>query len=562
MLLFLQIENIAVVERAEVEPGDRFSVLTGETGAGKSIVIDAINAVLGERMPRDLIRSGEKSATVSACFSPLEPSVLQWLEENGYEPDEDGSLIIRRSLSSDGRNLCRIGDRPVSVSALKKLGALLVNIHGQHDSGRLLDEHEHLDYLDGFAGDGELLAKYRAVWNELREIRRDIEKHTLGEEEKAFRADFLRRRIEDVEGAELEAGEEEELTARRKILQSAQKLSDAVDDSISELYGGEDYSGALALIESASGRIDEAAQTDASLAELASKLRDLRFAAEDAADDLRRLRGEYDFSPEEIDEVESRLDVINTLEHRYGGTVETLLHDLDKWRAELSDIESSEEALEELRRRETDTLKRAETLADELGAVRREAGVRLAEAIERELRELDMPGVRFVTEVEKSALGADGGDGVRFLISANAGEEPKPLSRIASGGELSRIMLAMKSVLTSGDEVATLIFDEVDSGVSGRAAQRVAEKLAKIARTRQVLCVSHLPQLAAMADCQLLVEKRERNGRTFTSVTNLDGEARERELARIIGGEEVTDTILKSARELIDAANRYKQNLK
>ena len=562
MLLFLQIENIAVVERAEVEPGERFSVLTGETGAGKSIVIDAINAVLGERMPRDLIRSGEKSATVSACFSPLAPSVLQWLEENGYEPDEDGSLIIRRSLSSDGRNLCRIGDRPVSVSALKKLGALLVNIHGQHDSGRLLDEHGHLGYLDGFAGDGELLSSYRAVWNELCEIRRDIEGHTIGEEEKAFRADFLRRRIEDVEGAELEAGEEEELTARRKILQSAQKLSDAVDDSISELYGGEDYSGALALIESASGRIDEAAQTDASLAELASKLRDLRFAAEDAADDLRRLRGEYDFSPEEIDEVESRLDVINTLEHRYGGTVETLLSDLDKWRAELSDIEFSEEALEELCRRETDTLKRAEKIADELGAVRREAGVRLAEAIERELRELDMPGVRFVTEVEKSALGADGGDGVRFLISANAGEETKPLSRIASGGELSRIMLAMKSVLTSGDEVATLIFDEVDSGVSGRAAQRVAEKLAKIARTRQVLCVSHLPQLAAMADCQLLVEKRERNGRTFTSVTNLDGEARERELARIIGGEEVTDTILKSARELIDAAERYKQNLK
>ncbi len=561
MLLFLQIENIAVVERAEVEPGERLSVLTGETGAGKSIVIDAINAVLGERMPRDLIRSGEKSATVSACFSPLAPSVLEWLDENGYEPDEDGSLIIRRSLSADSRNLCRIGDRPVSVSALKKLGALLVNIHGQHDSGRLLDEHAHLGYLDGFAGDGELLGSYHAVWGELREIRGEIERHTLGEEEKAFRADFLRRRIEDVEGAELEAGEEEELTARRKILQSAQKLSDAVDDSISELYGGEDYSGALALIESAAGRIDEAAQTDASLSELASKLRDLRFAAEDAADDLRRLRGEYDFSPEEIDEVESRLDVINTLEHRYGGTVETLLSDLDKWRAELSDIEFSEEALERLRRREADTLKRAEKLADELGAVRREAGVRLAEAIERELRELDMPGVRFVTEVEKSALGADGGDGVRFLISANAGEELKPLSRIASGGELSRIMLAMKSVLTSGDEVATLIFDEVDSGVSGRAAQRVAEKLAKIGRSRQVLCVSHLPQLAAMADCQLLVEKRERNGRTFTSVINLDGEAREHELARIIGGEEVTDTILRSARELIDAADRYKQNL-
>lgn len=561
MLVFLQIENIAVVERAEIEPGALFSVLTGETGAGKSIVIDAINAVLGERMPRDLIRSGEKSATVSACFAPLAPSVLEWLDENGYEADEDGSLIIRRSLSADGRNLCRIGDRPVSVSALKSLGALLVNIHGQHDSQQLLDEKAHLRYLDGFAGEPELLNDYRTAWGELRSLRREIESHNVGEEEKALRADSLRRRIDEVESASLEVGEEEELTARRKVLMSAQKLADAVDESFSELYGGEDYSGAVALIEAAAERIADAAETDASLSELAKRLSDLRFNAEDIADDLRSLRGEYDFSPEEADEVESRLELIRSLTKRYGGTVETLLASLEKWKTELDEIEFSEEALAKLKKREAEALKHAQALAERLHASRVAAGERLAASIQKELAELDMPGVKFLAEVEAGELGADGADAVRFLISANAGEAPKPISKIASGGELSRIMLAMKSVLVAGDEVATLIFDEVDAGVSGRAAQRVAEKLAKIGRTRQVLCVSHLPQLAAMADCQLLVEKQERSGRTFTSVTTLEGEERERELARIIGGAQISDTILQSARELIATASLYKKTL-
>ncbi len=561
MLTFLQIENIAVVERAEIEPGALFSVLTGETGAGKSIIIDAINAVLGERMPRDLIRSGEKSASVSACFAPLAPSVLKWLDENGYEPDEDGSLIVRRQLSADGRNLCRIGDRPASVSALKSLGALLVNIHGQHDSVQLLDEKAHLRYLDGFADEEETFENYRSAWGEYRAIRREIEALDVSKEEKMLRADSLRRRIDEVGSAELEPGEQEELTARRKVLLGAQKLAEAVDDSFSELYGGDDYSGAVALLEAAADRMSDAAETDPSLADLAKRLQELRFGAEDVADDLRSLRGEYDFSPEEADAVESRLELIRTLTKRYGGTPETLIADLEKWKIELDEIEFSDEALIKLRKKEAEARARVDSLAKKLHEKRVAAGEKLAAAIQKELAELDMPAVRFVTEVESVEPGADGGDAVRFLISANAGEAPKPISKIASGGELSRIMLAMRSVLVAQDEVATLIFDEVDTGVSGRAAQRVAEKLARIGRTRQVLCVSHLAQLAAMADQQLLVEKQERGGRTFTSVVELTGEERERELARIIGGAQITETILKSAAELIAAADAYKSSL-
>lgn len=561
MLVFLQIENIAVVERAEIEPGEHFSVLTGETGAGKSIVIDAINAVLGERMPRDLIRSGEKSATVSACFSPLAPSVTTWLEENGYEPDEDGSLIIRRSLSADGKNLCRVGDRPISVSLLKDLGALLVNIHGQHDSQQLLDERSHLKYLDGFAANTAIFGDYKSKYETLRSIRRDIEKHSMGEEEKAMRADSLRRRIDEVESAELEAGEEEELIARRSVLRNAQKLSDAVDEGFFALYGGDDSLGACALVKDAADALAGAVVDDPSLSELSIKLNDLKFAAEDAAEELRDLRGSYDFSPEEADEVESRLELIHGLEKRYGASVETILAGLDAWKKELEEIEFSDDALQKLKRQEEKALSDVKAAADRLHKSRVVAGTALAGAVEKELAELDMPRVKFEVQIDVAEMGATGADSVRFLISANPGEAAKPISRIASGGELSRIMLAMKSVLVASDEVATLIFDEVDAGVSGRAAQRVAEKLAAIGRNRQVLCVSHLPQLAAMSDCQLLVEKSERAGRTFTSVTTLEGEAREREIARIIGGDEITDTILKSARELIDAASRYKEKL-
>lgn len=561
MLVFLQIENIAVVERAEIEPGEHFSVLTGETGAGKSIVIDAINAVLGERMPRDLIRSGEKSATVSACFSPLAPSVTAWLEENGYEPDEDGSLIIRRSLSADGKNLCRVGDRPISVSLLKNLGALLVNIHGQHDSQQLLDERSHLKYLDGFAANTAIFEDYRSKYGTLREIRRDIEKHSMGEEEKALRADALRRRIDEVESAELEVGEEEDLAARRSVLRNAQKLSDAVDEGFFALYGGDDSLGACALVKDAADALAGAVIDDPSLSELSIKLNDLKFAAEDAAEELRDLRGSYDFSPEEADEVESRLELIHGLEKRYGASVENILASLDAWKKELEEIEFSDEALQKLKKQEEKALSDAKAAADRLHKSRVVAGTALAGAVEKELAELDMPRVKFEVQIDEAEMGANGADSVRFLISANPGEAAKPISRIASGGELSRIMLAMKSVLVASDEVATLIFDEVDAGVSGRAAQRVAEKLAAIGRNRQVLCVSHLPQLAAMGDCQLLVEKNERAGRTFTSVTTLEGEAREREIARIIGGDEITDTILGSARELIDAASRYKEKL-
>jgi len=560
MLTLLHIENIAVVERADIEPGEGFNVLTGETGAGKSIIIDAIGAILGERTPRDIIRSGEKSALVSAVFSDLSQSVVRWLEENGISPDEDGNLLIVRQLSAEGKTLCRVNGIPVTVSQLKALGSLLVNIHGQHDNQSLLDETSHIGYLDSFAGHADLYARYCDSYRTLRDIEEEIKRFSINEEEKARRLDLLRYRVNEIESASLQEGEDERLEARRSILRNSERLTAAIEESFRAVYGDEDLEGACQLINSAAESMSVAALIDEKLRPLRSRLEDLKYAAEDIACEIRDLRGEYAYSPEEMENIEARLDLIHKLKRKYGPSIDDILRSLEKDRRELSEIELSDENVRKLEKKREAVLRETQALAEELSESRIRAGKLLSEKIMKSLEQLDMPKVRFSVQIERlDQPGPQGVDLVRFLLSANVGEELRSISRIASGGELSRIMLAMKNVLAESDDIQTLIFDEIDTGVSGRAAQRVAEKRAEVSRNKQVLYVTHLPQLAAMADNHFLIEKSENGGRTYTSVSLLEENEATREIARIISGANITETTLKSAREMIDAAKQFKK---
>ncbi len=563
MLSLLHIENIAVVEMADLEPGSGFNVLTGETGAGKSIIIDAISAIVGERMSRDLIRSGEQSAVVSALFTGLTKAVLLWLEDNGYTANEDNTLLISRQLSADGRNICKINGRPVTVTLLKQLGSLLINIHGQHDNQNLLDDANHLGYLDSLASHDALLATYRESYESLNSTKRDIEKLSINQDEKARRIDSLRFRINEIETSNLVPGEEETLSARRDILRNSERINDAVEECFASLYGGEDSVGAASLIEYALSSIDAASGFDPRLDSLHKRLLNLKFEAEDLVSDIRDLRGDYVYSPEEMEYTEERLDIIFRLKRKYGGSIDEILENLESYRAELDNIEFSDEKIEKLRKKMLVVKKETCSLADKLTESRKLAGNAMSSAILSELKQLDMPSVRFVTAIDRlQQLNPNGQDAVRFLLSANAGEEPKPLAKIASGGELSRIMLAMKNVLAEKDSINTLIFDEVDAGVSGRAAQKVAEKLAQASRHKQVLCVTHLPQIAAMADSHFLIKKSEAGGRTYTSVDLLNEDDQKREVARIISGSSVTETTIKSAEELILSAELFRKDMR
>jgi len=560
MLTLLHIENIAVVERADIEPGGGFNVLTGETGAGKSIIIDSIGAILGERTPRDIIRSGEKTASVSAVFSGLSQSVLNWLDENGYSPDEDGNLLIVRQFSAEGKTLCKINGMPVTVTQLRTLGSLLVNIHGQHDNQSLLDESSHISYLDSFAGHKDLIDRYRESFEALKNIQNEIKRISLNEDEKARRLDLLRYRVTEIESAALRPGEDERLEARRSILRNSERMTSAIEECYRAVYGDEDIEGACQLINSAADSMSIVASLDERLRPLLSRMEELKYAAEDIAVEIRDLRGEYAYSPDEMENIETRLDLIHKLKRKYGSTIDEILECLERDRNELSEIELSDETIRKLEKRREAAYNEAQSLAAELSESRSRAGELLAERIMKSLEQLDMPKVRFSVQIERlDQMGAHGIDSVRFLLSANVGEELRSISKIASGGELSRIMLAMKNVLAESDDIQTLIFDEVDAGVSGRAAQRVAEKLAEVSKRKQVLCVTHLPQLAAMADHHFLIEKREKSGRTYTSVTLLAENEATSEVARIISGANITENTLKSAREMIDAAKQFKK---
>ena len=547
MLSLLHIENIAVIERADISFDRGFNVLTGETGAGKSIVIDAISAILGERAYRDMIRTGTTKASVRAVFTDVPE--LSWFAENGVEYDPE--TIIQREVHLDGKNVCRVNGSLVTVSILRKLGIQLINIHGQHDSASLFDEANHLTYLDAFADHEELLSGYSEKYSEVVRLRREIDSLTMDEGEKLRRMETLKYQIEEISRANLEPGEDEALEARRKLLQNAEKLSNGIETAVECLYGGEDSDGAASLLAQAERELARLGRFTDAFAALHERVTDLMYQVQDVAEEVVSARDDLSYSADELENIEARLDVIHRLRRKYGVTCADILEYLEKAKQELDAMEFSDDHLERLKKK----LKVAEKVAwDSALALRKnrmETTRKLSERILTELTQLDMPRVQFECAFTELELTPNGADAVAFYMSANAGEALKPMSKVASGGELARIMLAMKNVLAEKDQVNTLIFDEVDTGVSGRAAQKVAEKLRSVAAHKQVLCVTHLPQMAALAHTHLLIAKSEREGRTYTTVTPLDLEGRKKELARIIGGANITETTLKSAEEML-----------
>ena len=555
MLSVLHIENIAVIEQAEVRFDRGFNALTGETGAGKSIVIDAISAILGERTYRDCIRTGAKSAFVSAIFTGVPE--LAWFADNQVPYDAD-ELQIQRKISESGKSTCRVNGRPVTAAILRQLGMQLINIHGQHDSQQLFDEEAHLSYLDLFAHDEALLSEYAQAYEQMQRTRAELAHLQMDEGEKLRLLENLRYQIDEISRAEVKAGEETELEVRRKFLQNAEKMTAGIARALQALYGGDSSDGAAGLLGAAENALSALTGADETLSQLHERVSELMYGAQDVVDELRAVQDGLDDSAFELEKIESRLDVLYRLRRKYGATTQDILDYLARAQQQLDEIEFSDERREQLAQQLEKETALAQERAAQLHAARQTAAEKLQARMERELAQLDMPKVRFCCQFEETALSAQGGDAVRFLMSANVGEALKPLSKVASGGELARIMLAIKNVMAEQDAVPTLIFDEVDAGVSGRAAQKVAEKLASVARHKQVLCVTHLPQIAAMADVHFAVEKRVENGRTFTHVTQLDRAQRRAELARLTSGGEASETMLAGAEELLAAAERYK----
>ena len=547
MLRVLHIENIAVIEQAEIAFDQGFNVLTGETGAGKSIVIDAISAIIGERAYRDMIRTGTEKASVQAVFSDVPE--LSWFYDNGVPYEAE--TVIQREIFLDGRNVCRVNGSLVSVSVLRKLGKGLIDIHGQHDSASLFDENSHLQFLDDFAANEELRTSYKEKYDAVMTLCREIERISMDEGEKLRRMETLRYQIAEIEKAELTIGEDTALEERRRLLQNSEKLSDGMETAVQALYGNDDADGAVALLQEASRELSRLTRYTDAYVPMQEKLSDLMYQVQDVAEELWNAKDSLSYSPQELDRIEERLDIIHKLRKKYGATCEDILAYLEKAKTELDEIEFADDHLEKLKKKLEKAEKEAWAAADTLTANRQERAKAMAQLICSELAQLDMPNVQFSCEFEKLQLTPTGTDGVAFYMSANAGEALKPMSKVASGGELARIMLAMKNVQAEKDRVHTLIFDEVDTGVSGRAAQKVAEKLHSVAKHKQVLCVTHLPQLAALADTHLLIAKAERGGRTYTTVTPLDRTGRTQELARIIGGTNITEITLKSAEEML-----------
>ena len=547
VLTSLKIENVAIIESAAIEFGCGLNVLTGETGAGKSIVIDSINAILGERTSRDIIRTGAQSAKVYAVFEDVNERVRNFLDENGIDC-EDGVLIINRTLSREGKNVCRINGAPVTVSMLREIGGELIDIHGQHDNQSLLSPEKHCGFVDSFAGNADLIADYREKYGRLCEIRSKLKKLTTDESSKSQRIDFLTYQIDELEKAEITIGERDELKARKSLINNSQKVIESLNIAYEALKA--DGAG-IDMITDAESEIANASAYMETLGEASEKITDIRYELEDIAETLRDAMTEVDFDPSELEDIDERLDLLYRLSKKYGDTEEEMLEYLEKARAELDNIAFSEERVKELQKQEKEVLAETETAACKLTESRKTAGEKLSNAICSELEFLDMPNVRFVVKCNDIGLTENGKDEIEFLISANAGEEPKPLAKIASGGELSRIMLAIKNVLAETDGVDTMIFDEIDTGVSGRAAQKIAMKLRSASKGRQVICVTHLAQIAAQGDVHLYISKSVSDGKTYTNIKSLIEEERVAEIARIMGGMEITKLQLESAREML-----------
>ena len=552
MLQSLHIENVAVIEKTDISFGAGLTVLTGETGAGKSIVIDAINALLGERITRDVVRHGAERAYIAGVFDDLPEAVLSFLQEQELSPEEDGTLLIQRSLTADGKGSCRVGGRPTTVSVLRQLGRMLVNIHGQHENQALLSAERHVEYLDRLGELEGVKDAYLTAYREYCRIRRSIKAATMDEQEKEFRIAQLTQWIAVLEQANIRVGEEQELLARRDLARHGEKLSGylrlvrgAMEDDDS---GGD--SGVLTRLTESVAALQAAGRVADELAELASRLQSCLYDVQAVAEEAAEFEDRLCFDENELNALEDRLALLSRLMKQHNVTDEQALLDiLADMQTELAGIQSSDAYLAELER-QSEVAKEATIAASRrLTAARKEAAVRFEQDVQAQLAFMDMPQVRLAVSIEPTALTAAGGDAVEFLIASNPGEPPKSIAKTASGGELSRIMLALKSVLAQVDDIDTLVFDEVDSGISGRAAAKVGTLMRRIAAKRQVLCVTHLAQIAACGHTHLLVSKSVSDGRTYTAVEELDEDRRLQELARIMGGT-VTDTTLSAAREL------------
>lgn len=552
MLSNLQIENIAVIKSASIDFENGFNVMTGETGAGKSIVIDSLNAILGERTSRELIRSGADSASVCAEFQNVGDNVKNELEKLGIEKDD--TLIVSRKLTPDGKNVCRINGMPATVSMLKALGVQLVNIHGQLDNQSLLSPETHCSFIDKLAGSGRELNEFKELYslyikkeNELKSLNTDVN-------EKNRRLDILNYQIEEIQKADIRPGEKDELTEKLGFLRNAEKVLDLLHTAYAALNGDGEMPGAADVAADAASKLLSAADYSSDFTETANGVNDAAMNLSAYTEELRDQIYSLDYDPNETERAEERLDVIYRLSQKYGDSEEDILAYLENAEKERDALSFSDERAEQLRAETEKAYNEALAAAKKLSEIRIEAGKKFSADVERELAFLDMPSVKFIVNDSVGELYENGIDNIEFLLSANAGEEPKPLSKIASGGELSRIMLAIKCVLSELDDIDTLIFDEIDSGVSGRAALKIAAKMKELSKTHQVICVTHLAQIAAFADEHKLISKEEKDGRTYTCIASLDYNGRKYELARIMGGLTVTQSILNSAEELLSSA--------
>lgn len=552
MLSNLQIENIAVIKSASIDFENGFNVMTGETGAGKSIVIDSLNAILGERTSRELIRSGADSASVCAEFQNVGDNVKNELEKLGIEKDD--TLIVSRKLTPDGKNVCRINGIPATVSMLKALGVQLVNIHGQLDNQSLLSPETHCSFIDKLAGSGRELNEFKELYslyikkeNELKSLNTDVN-------EKNRRLDILNYQIEEIQKADIRPGEKDELTEKLGFLRNAEKVLDLLHTAYAALNGDGEMPGAADVAADAASKLLSAADYSSDFTETANGVNDAAMNLSAYTEELRDKIYSLDYDPNETERAEERLDVIYRLSQKYGDSEEDILAYLENAEKERDALSFSDERAEQLRAETEKAYNEALAAAKKLSEIRIEAGKKFSADVERELAFLNMPSVKFIVNDSVGKLYENGIDNIEFLLSANAGEEPKPLSKIASGGELSRIMLAIKCVLSELDDIDTLIFDEIDSGVSGRAALKIAAKMKELSKTHQVICVTHLAQIAAFADEHKLISKEEKDGRTYTCIASLDYNGRKYELARIMGGLTVTQSILNSAEELLSSA--------
>ncbi|MGN0627854.1 MAG: DNA repair protein RecN [Oscillospiraceae bacterium] len=553
MLSQLFIKNVAVIESASIDFENGFNVFTGETGAGKSILIDSINAVLGGRTSRDLVRTGENKAVVTAVFTDVSEKAQRLLDELGYELEDGEELLVSREISAEGKSVCKVNMRPATASVLKQLSSVLIDVHGQHDSAVLQNPELHIGYIDSFGNTENELSAYKEAYKNYRETERAIKKISMDDSDKAARIDMLKYQIAEIENAAIEEGEEESLLALSKRIKSSENIMELISETVSALDGTDDMEGALEGLSIAVKNVGLLSEYFPGFEGLSEKFQEMYYEFEEFANDVKNAADELDFDPELQNRTEKRLDQIFRLKRKYGGSVESLMEYYQKAVAELENIEFSEEKLDELNKKlsvlQSDMEKKAERLTEK----RLAAAKAFEAAVADELSYLNMPSVRFSVNFERTDFSDSGCDNLEFYIATNAGEPLKPLAKIASGGELSRIMLSIKNVLADKDNVDTLIFDEVDTGISGSAAQKVGKKLKQVSRGRQIICVTHLAQVAAYADAHLLISKSTENGRAFTSVESLDDEGRVNELARIMGGD-ITDALKKSAKELLDSS--------